>query len=389
MASSTSNKSDETESPSAAVTSESEKPPAVAGEGGALVPKSEKPEGGTALVPHELDGLQLKRRLSWQAKLLILLLLAGVAGGGGYFIWQRETASAVPPGFAMTNGRLEAERIDVATKLGGRVDQVKVKEGDSVKRGQVIAVMEMSTYKAQLAEDEAGKRQAQQQLGQAKALVTQRQAELKLAEQELGRSTTLLAKGFATQDLVDQRQSARNTAAAALTSAQAQVSLAQAAIDSAEARAEAERINIADSTIAAPLDGRIQYRLALPGEVLAAGGRIVSMLDLSDVYMTVFLPTRDAGKLALGGEARLIFDAAPNYVVPAFVSYVASDAQFTPKYVETKSERDKLMYRVKLQIPVPILKKYSGLVKSGITGIAYVRTDPKAAWPDNLKVSLP
>jgi HlyD family secretion protein len=129
-------------------------------------------------------------------------------------------------------------------------------------------------------------------------------------------------------------------AEAALRSANAQVSLATAAIDAATARAEAIDVQITESTLVAPRSGRVQYRLALPGEVLPACGKVITVLDLTDVYMTIFLPTRDAGRLRLGSEARLVFDAAPQYVVPAIVTYVASDAQFTPKFVETQSERE-------------------------------------------------
>jgi HlyD family secretion protein len=133
----------------------------------------------------------------------------------------------------------------------------------------------------------------------------------------------------------------------------------------------------------------VQYRLALPGEVLAAGGKVLTLLDLTDVYMTVFLPTSEAGRLAIGAEARIVFDAAPQYVVPASVSFVASEAQFTPKYVETKSEREKLMFRVKVQLSREVLEKYAQWVKTGVTGVAYIRLDPQIEWPAKLAVALP
>ena len=94
----------------------------------------------------------------------------------------------------------------------------------------------------------------------------------------------------------------------------------------------------------------MQYQLARAGEVVAAGAPIVTILDLTDVYMTIFLPAADAGKLSVGDEARIVLDPVPDYVVPAKVSFVAADAQFTPKTVETKDERAKLMFRIKLKI---------------------------------------
>jgi HlyD family secretion protein len=103
---------------------------------------------------------------------------------------------------------------------------------------------------------------------------------------------------------------------------------------------------------------------------LAAGGKILTLLDLADVYMTVFLPETIVGKVALGAEARLVFDAAPHLVIPATVSYVAARAQFTPKTVETSTERQKLVFRIKVQIDPVLLQQYQALVKTGVPGVA-------------------
>ena len=133
----------------------------------------------------------------------------------------------------------------------------------------------------------------------------------------------------------------------------------------------------------------MQYQLARNGEVVAAGGKILTILDLNDVYMTIFLPAATAAKLEIGGEARIVLDPVPQYVIPATVSFVAADAQFTPKTVETKDEREKLMFRVKLKLDAQVLQKYSRRVKTGVRGIGIVRTDAATAWPDDLQVKLP
>jgi len=86
---------------------------------------------------------------------------------------------------------------------------------------------------------------------------------------------------------------------------------------------------------------------------------------------------------------RLVLDALPQYVVPAKASFVADVAQFTPKTVETASERQKLMFRIKAQIPPELLKKYIRDVKTGLPGVAYVKTDPDAEWPANLQNLVP
>ncbi|EGE7982035.1 HlyD family efflux transporter periplasmic adaptor subunit, partial [Escherichia coli] len=147
--------------------------------------------------------------------------------------------------------------------------------------------------------------------------------------------------------------------------------------------------DIDDSELKAPRDGRVQYRVAEPGEVLAAGGRVLNMVDLSDVYMTFFLPTEQAGTLKLGGEARLILDAAPDLRIPATISFVASVAQFTPKTVETRDERLKLMFRVKARIPPELLQQHLEYVKTGLPGVAWVRVNEELPWPDDLVVRLP
>lgn len=321
-------------------------------------------------------------------KLLVLLALVAVAGGG-YAAWIKSRLVELPAGFAKSNGRLEAERIDIATKFPGRVKEVLVAEGDTVKAGQVLAKIDTAELEAQLREANAAVRQSEQQLDQAIALLAQRKSELVLTIQEFERSETLGAKGYTSQEKVDQRRAAMMTAQSAVNSATAGIGLAKAAIEAAVARVERIKENLKDYVLTAPRDGRVQYRLALPGEILGAGGKVLTLLDMNDVYMTIFLPTKDAGQLELGAEARIVPDATPQYVAPATVSFVASDAQFTPKYVETKSEREKLTFRVKVKVPKDILKRYASRVKAGITGVAYVKLVRDAVWPTNLQVKLP
>jgi HlyD family secretion protein len=100
--------------------------------------------------------------------------------------------------------------------------------------------------------------------------------------------------------------------------------------------------------------------------------------------MTFFLPTAQAGRVALGSDVRIVLDAAPQYVIPAKVSFVADVAQFTPRSVETQEERQKLMFRIKAKISPDLLKKYIQQVKTGLPGMAYVKVDPSAEWPANL-----
>jgi len=295
----------------------------------------------------------------------------------------------LPDGFSSANGRLESEQVEIATKYPGRIAEVLVKEGEAVDQGQVLARMDVADIRAQLSAAEAQERRAQQARALAEAVIAQRESELTLADQELGRVESLVAKGFATEQARDQRRAARNVAVAALNAGKASQNDSIAAIDAA--RAEIVRIKtvLDDSELKAPRRGRIEYKLAQAGEVLGAGARVLTLIDLTDVYMTVFAPSHVAARLAYDDDARLIIDAIPQYVVPAKVSFVASEAQFTPKAVETQEEREKLMFRVKLTLPPDLLRKYENEVKTGVRGMAYLRVDHAKNWPDALKVKLP
>ena len=138
----------------------------------------------------------------------------------------------------------------------------------------------------------------------------------------------------------------------------------------------------------APTAGRVEYRLVDPGAVMAAGGKVATLLDLSDVTMTIFLPTRLVGRVRLGADARIVLDAAPDYVVPAKVTFVSSEAQFTPKTVETASERQKLMFRVKARIAPELLQKHLEQVKTGLPGEAWIKLDPHSEWPAKLQTRV-
>jgi HlyD family secretion protein len=320
------------------------------------------------------------------ALILAVLLVVGL---GWFARWHLDQADAVPAGLTRANGRIEAERVAVATKFAGRIAEILVKEGDYVERGAVVARMDTAELLAEIAAAKAKVQQAVQAIGQAKAQLLMRQAELKLANVELQRAQVLKQRDFTSASIVDQRQAQRDVAAAAVTAAGAAIGDAEAAQDAAEASVAQLEAILNDMSLTAPVAGRVEYKLAQPGEVMAAGGQIATLLDLTDVYMTIFLPTPLAGRVGLGSEARIVLDAAPDYVVPATVSFVAAEAQFTPKFVETESEREKLMYRIKVRIDPKLLETYRDYVKAGLTGDAYVKVDAAAQWPATLVPKLP
>ncbi|MDD2464043.1 MAG: HlyD family efflux transporter periplasmic adaptor subunit [Desulfobulbus sp.] len=347
---------------------------------------------------------------------IIALVVVGTAAAGLY-AWTKLHKSGPGEGFASGNGRIEATEIDVAAKLAGRIDQLLVNEGDFVAAGQLLATMQVQVLEAQRDEARAQYQQtvssvvgAQAQVAArksdklvAQALVMQRESEQNAARRRLARSTTLTAEGAASEQELDDDRARVQSAQAAINAAQAQVTAAQAAIEAAQAQVVGARsavvaaeatiarveADITDSQLTSPRDGRVQYRVAQAGEVLAAGGTVLNLVDLNDVYMTFFLPEMATGKVVLGGEVHLVLDAAPTYVIPAKVSFVASTAQFTPKTVETASERQKLMFRVKAQIDRELLQKHLRLVKTGLPGVAWIKLDPQISWPAELAIKVP
>ena len=332
-------------------------------------------------LPSPIKRLPSRRR--WLRVALALAILAGGAGAS-YYWWQRLQAR-LPPGIAFGNGRLEADEINIDTKYAGRIAQMLADEGDLVAAGQVVARMDTQDLAASLKKSQAQVLQARRAVDEANANVAQQKTQVLLAQQEFDRATTLLKKGFQTQEVVDQRQQQLDGANAALSASTARVTESEHALEAATHDVELYNVEIADNTLVAPREGRIQYRIANIGEVLPAGGKVFAMLDTSYVYMDIYLPTEAAGKVRFGAEARIVLDAYPKVAIPAKVSFIASQAQFTPKIVETQSERDKLMFRIRVRIDPERLRGRADIVRSGLPGITYVLTDPAATWPASLQ----
>lgn len=357
------------------------------------------------------DGLRRLVARSW-----MWIALAAVVIAVGWSLSQRLAPPELPDWIASGNGRIEAVTIDISARTGGRITDIVVQEGQTVARGQTLAQMDTQQLDAQLREARAqaqrgriardvaasGVAQAEAEHAAALAVVAQRQTELGSAESRLQRSEQLARTSAISQQALDDDRARAAGSQAALDAARAQAASAEAGIATARARivdaeasieaAEAaiDRIEaeIDDSTLRAPRPGRVQYLVAQPGEVVAGGGRVLNLIDLGDVYMTFFLPTVPAGRVALGSEARIVLDTAPDVVVPTEVSFISDMAQFTPRTVETAEERLGLMFRIRVRVPPELLRKHADYVKPGLPGIAYVKLDPAAEWPEALRTGL-
>lgn len=324
-----------------------------------------------------------KRRIIVLAGLVVLVAVIG----GGYYYYVSLQRS-LPRGIVFGNGRIEGDEIAIATKYAGRIAQIDFQEGDLVKPGQVLARMDTSELEASERAAAGLVAQRGKDADAARAMIKVRQSELDLANSELKRGQVLVTRDAISRQRVEQLSAAQRSSQERLTAAKSQADAADNAVFSAKSEQERLQHMIKDASLLAPKLGRILYRPANIGETLPAGGQVATMVDLGDIYMTFFLPSADAAKTRLGAPGRIVLDAIPDRPIPASISFVSPRAQFTPKQVETQSERERMMFRIKLRIPADLIKTHIDAVKTGMTGVGYVRLDPNVAWPVWLESDL-
>ena len=346
----------------------------------------------------------------------IIPVVIVAAGAAGFAVYQKQHADRQPENIIASNGRLELERIDVATLYAGRVKSMNVDEGSEVKAGDVLAELSSDTTSGRVEEAQAGElaakemvqraqagvKQAQEAVARADAQIAAQLQQQKLAQMELDNAGKMQSEDLVSPAETQRRRSQRDGAAAAVKAAQAAKAEALAAVRQAQAQVAEAQAGVAarqaqlklaqsansDMQITSPKDGVVEYKIAQAGNVVGAGGKVVSLLDFSDASMAIFLPTAQVGSLKVGDEARIKLDGV-DAVFPAKISFIATEAQFTPKNVETASERAKLMFKVKLRIPKETALQYKGLLKGGMVGNGYVRTNRQQAWSADLAVKLP
>ena len=324
--------------------------------------------------------MALKKNRKW----IFLAIGLAVAGFLGYRFWQSKQ-SAVPKGIAWGNGRIEAKLVDVSAKEALRVKEVLVTEGDLVKPGEVLVRLDTVTLEAELAESRASVTAARTQMAVANASIARRQSEIGLARIEVERARRMLADNAASQREVDVRSMTLATTTAALAEERARLDSAKEQVAVSEANVATIQTRIDDATLRSPVTGRVLYRLAEAGEVLPPGGKALTLVNLDDIYMEIFLPSEQAAAVKIGAESRVTVDYLPKRAVAGQVSFVSPEAQFTPKQVETKSEREKLMFRVKIQLPKEVIGQYIERIKTGVRGVGYVKVKDSAVWPARLQ----
>lgn len=289
-------------------------------------------------------------------------------------------------GIASGNGRLETTQVNITAKYGGRLTDIYVKEGDMVEKGQLLVKLDTRELEARYKVALAGVEQAKENRNYAQAVVSQKEIDLKQKENDFLRSKALFESKSIALVMFEEDETEYQKSQAALLAAKAQVTSYEAAISAAKAQAESIEVQLQESKLYSPVKGRVLYRLVEEGEMIGNGGNTLVVLDLIDTYMTIFLPTSQVGLINIRSDARIVLDALPNTPIPAQVSFISPEAQFTPKEIETEREREKLMFRVKVKISPDLLEGHLHKIKSGLPGVAYIRLKETMSWPESLRM---
>ncbi|WP_424411612.1 HlyD family secretion protein [Pasteurella sp. PK-2025] len=316
----------------------------------------------------------------------LFLILILVIGFGVY--WQQYHQPEQDAHIVQSNGRLEFARLDVASLYAGRVEQIFVQEGQYVAQDTLLATLSADSIQAQVDTAKAKVEQAQQAVKRTQAQFNAQQQQLNTAQLDVDNAQQLFKDKLISSSELTKRIALRDAAFAGLNALQSGIDEAESVVKQATAQLLQAQSVLNDLHIKAPKAGRIEYRLVELGAVIAPGHKIASIIDLTDASMNLFFPAPIVNQIPLNSEARILFDGL-DAVFPAQVTYIASEAQFTPKFVETQSEREKLMFKVKLQIPQDIATKYADYLKAGMTGNGFVRLHNADDWSADLQVKLP
>jgi HlyD family secretion protein len=382
---------------------------------------------------------------------IVLALL--VLGATGYFAWKRFIApQPIPNSIVALSGRIEGDDSAVAAKTSGRILEIRVREGDQVKAGDIVAIIDDEQIRAreqqaqsvvdqadaqvrvarqQIAilneqlqgsqlqvgqakqESESRVRQAEAELAAAESALAQQEAAYKLALFDKEAYTKLAKSGAVSERQGKQAETTAETQAALVATTRRRVESAKAAVNSskasllnpeiitsqssvvrqqiaqqraqiasAEAQAAQARARLAeaqanrrDLQVLAPFDGSVATRTAEPGEVVNAGSPLITLLDLSKVYLRGFVPEGQIGRVKAGQPARVYLDSAPAQPIDAIVSRIDPQATFTPENTYFRDDRVKQVVGVKLQ-----LKGAIGFAKPGMPADGEILVEG-ASWP--------
>ena len=295
------------------------------------------------------------------------------------------------------SGTIETVEVHVASKVAGELLELAVEEGTRVEPGDKLAVVDHATLDIQLRQAEAGVRLAEAQLAlqvkgarsedirQAEAAHKQAEAVLTVAEDDTRRMRVLAKTGSVTTKQAEDAEARltvataqRNAAAEALKKVRTlarpeEIQAAEARLAQAVAAADLLKKTIADCTILAPAGGIVTHKAVEPGELVVQGATLVTLAELDSVYVMIYVTEMELGRVRMGGPAEVKIDSFPDKVFEGTVTYISSQAEFTPKNIQTKEDRVKLVFGVKVEI-----ENREGLLKPGLPADAVIRVGPEA-----------
>jgi len=361
----------------------------------------------------------------WIIRIVIAIVLVAVAAEAIWFLAPELFQAAEVEGFVRASGRIEGRNIEISSKIPGRVVELLADEGQELKAGEIVARISAEELQAAKRSAEAnlalwinrkgqaeldlkltrqqvdsGINLAQAQIEVAQANLERAEAAAEQARKDRERYQQLADDGVVPTVTYDQARLADTTAQKELEAArkmlrQAEVNLVRAEdsrltielkrsvvadsdkmIATAQANLDAAESRLADAEITAPVDGVVLERIVQPGEVISAGTPIFTMVNPDDLYLKIYVPNMETGRLKIGNQARIFPDAFPEEHFTAEVTRISERAQFTPKNVETKEQRVNLVFEVKLGS----IDNSARRLKPGMPAEAVVRHDDTQAW---------
>ena len=303
--------------------------------------------------------------------LLILVVLGLFVGLSLYFFKKQDK----PKGLLILHGRVEGKEIHISSKVQGRIIRLYKRESDSVKKGELLAELRPDEYLAMLYSAQKEVQAAEETVLMAQSYLIKSQAKVEQAKRDLERHGALFQEGLVSKRDLEIAELNYLSALAELKVNERYVAQAEAKRASALQKLKEVEVYFRETKIYAPADGVILSRVAEEGEVVNPGQVIYTMVDLNKLYIKVYIPEPELGKVKLGQQARVYVDAYPDRYFNGTLTRVYEKAEFTPKNVETKDERVKLVFGAEVSVENP-----EGLLKPGMPADVVLKVDPKAEW---------
>jgi HlyD family secretion protein len=315
-------------------------------------------------------------------KIIIIIAVIAIAAVAALIISRR---SSTVKGEIKVSGTVEVTSVELSFKVGGRLLKRLVDEGMQVTAGQTVALLEDDELKeersgrsadekaarAALADLEAGSRR--EEVAQGEAALVRMKADAEKLARDADRAENLFKREVIPRAELDAARAGRNSSASAVHEAEQRLNLlkagprpdavrqARARVDSSAAALSLAETRHSQATLAAPITGLVLAKHAEPGEMLAAGAPVVTVGRMEDVWLRSYIPETELGRVKVGQKARVTADTWPGRVFEGRVGFISSEAEFTPKNVQTEKERVKLVYRVKIFLDNPKMELKPGM----------------------------